>query len=122
MSDCWRGSSLNSFPNYLSLIIYISGEREREEEIQIEAFQPLIYQILSCRGYGAPWGSCASLHLQPRRSRKKTQLPPLVLVWLVPKALTGFMLEKEPSPDSMEPSVLPSTARGLGHLCHPAGT
>lgn len=55
------------------------------------------------------------LHLQPRRSRRKTWLPSLVLVWLVPKALTGSMLEKEP------PRRFHGTLCASGP-CHPADT
>lgn len=60
-------------PSFLSLV------REREEEIQVEAFHPPDFIRPfpgEGPGFGAPWSSCASLHLQPWRSRKKTAAIP----------------------------------------------
>lgn len=56
---------ITSPPSFLSLV------KEREEEIQVEAFHPPGF-IRSFPaegpGYGAPWSSCASLHLQKENS------------------------------------------------------
>lgn len=102
---------ITSPPSFISLV------REREEEIRVEAFHPPILSdpFLQSGQDMAPLGALVPpLHLQPRRSRRKTRLPSLVLVWLVPKALTGSVLEKEP-PHRFHGTLCAS-------WCHPAGT
>lgn len=83
---------ITSPPSFISLV------KEREEEVQVEAFHlPALIRSFPAEGpgFGAPWSSCASLHLQPQRSRKKTQLPSQDSCW-----------RRNQTTDPMEPSVL----------------
>lgn len=57
-------------------------------------------------GFGAPWSSCASLHLQPQRSRKKTQLPSLSWLGWCPRHSQDSCWRRNQPTDPMEPSVL----------------
>lgn len=55
-------------------------------------------------------------------ARKKTLLPSLVLAWLVPRALTGLVLEKEPTPRFHGTLCASQHCSRPGSLCHPDGT
>lgn len=104
---------------------FISPVRETEEEIQVEAFHPpeLIRSFPTEKpGFGAPWSSCASLHLQAQRSSRRTWL--LSLSWLgwCPRHPQDSCWRRNQPTDSMEPSVLLKICVTCVILCHPAGT